>query len=184
MNNKKQPFPKPLMASKHPQKPPLHSPAFQTLMNVATHLPAKHNYAGKETAAPMGAQFITESTQRPFCVFCGNWIVGLSESHHGKSAPDQFTTEDTEDTESKAFLRALRALRGELITDVTRRLIQKALLCPSATNQTRTPRLSEANAKAVPGSAGISARETPCARLMYLENASRAKRPALPGAAA
>jgi hypothetical protein len=27
----------------------------------------------------MGALLMTESTQRLFCVFCGNWIVGLSE---------------------------------------------------------------------------------------------------------
>jgi hypothetical protein len=38
--------------------------------------------------------------------------------------------------------------------------------------------------KSVPGSAGISARETPCAHLVYFEHASRAKMPALPGAAA
>jgi hypothetical protein len=137
MNNKKQPFPRPLLASKHPQKPPLHSPAFRTLASVAKRLPAKHNYAGKETAAPMGALLMTESTQRPFCVFCGNWITGLSlflwlrlcragffatigllvraSRATRKSNPTQFTTENTEDTEPKAFLRALRALRGELI---------------------------------------------------------------------
>jgi hypothetical protein len=33
----------------------------------------------------------------------------------------------------------------------------------------------------VPGSAGLSAREMPCARVVCFENASRAKMPALPG---
>jgi hypothetical protein len=40
---------------------------------------AKYDFASKEIAAPIGALLMTESTQRPFCVFCGNWIVGLSE---------------------------------------------------------------------------------------------------------
>jgi hypothetical protein len=45
----------------------------------------------------------------------------------------------------------------------------------------RCKRRFNLNANAVPGSAGISARETPCARLVYFEHASRAKMPALPG---
>jgi hypothetical protein len=43
--------------------------------------------------------------------------------------------------------------------------------------------LGEGNAKSAPGSAGISARETPCARLVSFKHASRAEMPALPGLA-
>ncbi|MDR1011642.1 MAG: hypothetical protein LBM04_11080 [Opitutaceae bacterium] len=54
----------------------------RALISAANRFPAKYDFAGKETAAPIGALFITESTQRLFGVFCGNWIVGLNELRH------------------------------------------------------------------------------------------------------
>jgi hypothetical protein len=54
-----------------------HTDVSRALISTADRFPAKYNFAGRETAAPIGALFITESPQRPVCVFCGNWIVGL-----------------------------------------------------------------------------------------------------------
>jgi hypothetical protein len=69
-----------IMATKNSTKrASSHTGAFRALISAADRFPAKYVFASKETAAPMGARLITESTQRPFCaVFCGNWIVGLS----------------------------------------------------------------------------------------------------------
>jgi hypothetical protein len=61
--------------------------------------------------------------------------------------------------------------------------MQKAQMRFSSIKQTRNPRLSEYRADAVPGSAGISARETPCVCLVSFKHASRAEMPALPGLA-
>jgi hypothetical protein len=55
---------------------------FRALISAANRFPAKYDFAGKETAAPIGALLMITNTQRPFCVFCGNWIVGLGESRH------------------------------------------------------------------------------------------------------
>jgi hypothetical protein len=55
-----------------------HMNASQALISATNPYSAKVNFPSKRTAAPMGALFIIESTQRPFCVFCGNWIAGLS----------------------------------------------------------------------------------------------------------
>jgi hypothetical protein len=54
----------------------------RTLISATNPYSAKANFSAKQIAAPMGALFITESMQRPFCVFCGNWIVGLNGSRH------------------------------------------------------------------------------------------------------
>jgi hypothetical protein len=75
---------------------------------------------------------------------------------------------------------------GMILTDATQPKGCKKRRCvvhPSSIKQTRTPRLSECRANANFGSAGISARETPCARLVYFKHTSRAKMPALPGLA-
>jgi hypothetical protein len=52
-----------------------HTILSRALISAANRFPAKYDFAGKETAAPIGALLMTENTQRPFCVFCGNWIV-------------------------------------------------------------------------------------------------------------
>jgi hypothetical protein len=66
------------MATKNTKKASSHTIVSRALISAANRFPAKYNFAGRETAAPIGALFITKSTQRPFCVFCGNWIVGLN----------------------------------------------------------------------------------------------------------
>jgi hypothetical protein len=63
-----------------------HTVIFRALISAANRFPAKYNFAGKPTAAPMGALLISANTQRPFCVFCGNRIVGLGESRHREIA--------------------------------------------------------------------------------------------------
>jgi hypothetical protein len=65
------------IATKNTKKASSHTDVSQALISAADRFPAKYVFASKETAAPMGAHLIIESTQRPFCVFCGNWIVGL-----------------------------------------------------------------------------------------------------------
>jgi hypothetical protein len=66
------------MATKNTKKASSHTVALRALISATNPHSAKVNFSGKRTAAPIGALFITESTQRLFCVFCGNWIVGLS----------------------------------------------------------------------------------------------------------
>ncbi|MDR1010242.1 MAG: hypothetical protein LBM04_03770 [Opitutaceae bacterium] len=70
------------IATKNTKKASSHTVIFRALISAANRFPAKYDFARKETAAPIGALLMTESTQRPFCVFCGNWIVGLSELRH------------------------------------------------------------------------------------------------------
>jgi hypothetical protein len=66
------------IATKNTKKASSHTDVSLALISAANRFPAKYDFAGREIAAPMGALLMTESTQRPFCVFCGNWIVGLS----------------------------------------------------------------------------------------------------------
>jgi hypothetical protein len=66
------------IATKHTQNATSHTDVSLALISAANPFPAKHDFADKETAAPIGARLMTKSTQRPFCVFCGNRIVGLS----------------------------------------------------------------------------------------------------------
>jgi hypothetical protein len=66
------------MATKNTKKVSSHTVVSRALISAANRFPAKYNFAGREIAAPIGALLMTESTQRPFCVFCGNWFVGLS----------------------------------------------------------------------------------------------------------
>jgi hypothetical protein len=72
-----------MMATKNKKVSP-HTDVSRALINAANTHSAKADLSGKRTAAPMGALLMTESIQRPFCVFCGNWIVGLNESRHGE----------------------------------------------------------------------------------------------------
>jgi hypothetical protein len=66
------------IATKNTKKASSHMDVSRALISAANPHSAKVKFSSKRTAAPMGALFITESTQRPFCVFCGNWIAGLS----------------------------------------------------------------------------------------------------------
>jgi hypothetical protein len=67
---------------KHRFKASSHTVVSRTLISAANRFPVKYDFAGKETAAPIGALLMIANTQRPFCVFCGNWIVGLGELRH------------------------------------------------------------------------------------------------------
>jgi hypothetical protein len=66
------------IATKNTKRASSHMDVSLALISAMNPYSAKVNSSGKRTAAPIGALFITENTQRPFCVFCGNWIVGLS----------------------------------------------------------------------------------------------------------
>jgi hypothetical protein len=72
------------IATKNTKKASSHIDVSRALISATNPYSAKVNFSGKRTAAPIGALFITESRQRFFCVFCGNWIVDLNESCHGK----------------------------------------------------------------------------------------------------
>jgi hypothetical protein len=43
-----------------------HTDVSRALISAADRVPAKYDFAGKETAAPIGALLMTESTQRSF----------------------------------------------------------------------------------------------------------------------
>jgi hypothetical protein len=73
------------IATKNTKKVFSHTVAFRALISATNQFSTKYNCASKETAAPIGALLITASTQRPFGVFCGNWIVGLGKSPHRES---------------------------------------------------------------------------------------------------
>jgi hypothetical protein len=79
---KNNPFPKPLMATKNTKKASSHTVVSRALISAANRFPGKYDFADKQTAAPIGALLMIANTQRSSCVFCGNWIVGLSESRH------------------------------------------------------------------------------------------------------
>jgi hypothetical protein len=55
---------------------------FRALISAANRFPVKYDFAGKVTAAHIGAMLMISNKPRPFCVFCGNWIVGLGELRH------------------------------------------------------------------------------------------------------
>ncbi|MDR1010472.1 MAG: hypothetical protein LBM04_05010 [Opitutaceae bacterium] len=70
------------IATKNTKKATSHTGVFRALISAVNRFPAKYDFANREIAAPIGARLMIESTQRPFCVFCGNWFVGLGESRH------------------------------------------------------------------------------------------------------
>jgi hypothetical protein len=59
-----------------------HMDVSRALISAANRVPGKYDFAERETAAPIGACLMIESTQRPFGVFCGNWFVGLGKTRH------------------------------------------------------------------------------------------------------
>jgi hypothetical protein len=65
------------MATKNTRKASSHTVVFRVLISAVNWFPTKYDFAGKQIAAPVGALLMTESTQRPFCVFYGNWFVDL-----------------------------------------------------------------------------------------------------------
>jgi hypothetical protein len=73
------------IATKNTKKVFSHTVAFVALISATNQFPAEYNCASKETAAPIGALLITASTQHPFGVLCGNWVVGLGKSPHRES---------------------------------------------------------------------------------------------------
>jgi hypothetical protein len=70
------------IATKNTKKVSSHTVVSRALISATNRFPGKYDFADRETAAPMGALLMTESIQRPFGVFCGNWVVGLSELRH------------------------------------------------------------------------------------------------------
>jgi hypothetical protein len=70
------------IATKNTKKASSHTVVSRALISASNRIPAKYDFAGRETAAPMGARETSANTQRPFCVFCGNWIAGLGKSSH------------------------------------------------------------------------------------------------------
>jgi hypothetical protein len=54
------------IATKNTKKASSHTVDFRALISAANRVPAKYDFANRETATPIGALFITESTQRPF----------------------------------------------------------------------------------------------------------------------
>jgi hypothetical protein len=54
------------IATKNTKKASSHMNVSRALISAANPYSAKVNFPGKRTAAPIGALFITESTQRPF----------------------------------------------------------------------------------------------------------------------
>ncbi|MDR1009603.1 MAG: hypothetical protein LBM04_00450 [Opitutaceae bacterium] len=59
------------IATKNTKKATSHTGVSLALISAANRFPAKYDFANRETAAPIGARLMFESTQRPFCVFCG-----------------------------------------------------------------------------------------------------------------
>jgi hypothetical protein len=73
------------MATKNTKKASSHTVVSRALISAANRFLAKYDFADKKIAAPIGALLMTESTQHPFYVFCGNWFVGLASRFVGKS---------------------------------------------------------------------------------------------------
>jgi hypothetical protein len=82
-----------MIATKNTKKVSSHTIIPRALIGATNRFSAKYDFAGKQTAAPIGALLMTKSTQRPFCVFCGNWLVGLGESSYRKIVRKKFNAQ-------------------------------------------------------------------------------------------
>jgi hypothetical protein len=54
------------IATKNTKKATSHTGVSRALISAANRVPVKYDFANRETAAPMGARLMIESTQRPF----------------------------------------------------------------------------------------------------------------------